>query len=345
MYTYNMGSSVNTSEPIPVLVLTDLGGDVDDVEALAYLAGAPESQVVGIATTHMIPEKRAKIARAFMTELGQPEVPVGVGSVFPLHRDEETELRDTYLSEHAINGESYEGQGLLEHRPELGPTVFPSAEEIIVSAVRRYGKKLKIAAQAPLTDLAKVMQSHPGLLEQIGGLYIQGQATVEDGVLVPDMQAYNLSEDPEAAQTVFGLQQTVPFTLVGKFAAYQLPLLRSDFDAFEATGNQAGIYLKTHALMGIQAFADRSPDIFHRVFGVEPDKVHLLRELSKPYDALVAMAMTSPEMFTPERVGHHTLIGMTAERHGVQSPVATKQKLISTILRALTTSNQLEPTE
>jgi hypothetical protein len=132
----------------------------------------------------------------------------------------------------------------------------------------------------------------------------------------------------------------VPFTLVGKYAAYQVPLERSVFDDFEATGNQAGIYLKTHAIAGIRCFAERSPEIFTHVFGVAPDQIDSLDELSKPYDALVGMAISSPELFEARYVGRHALIGMTPDAPGVRNPAQTKQKLVATILRALTSSRQ-----
>lgn len=316
------------TDKIPVFGLTDDGRDVDDVEAFAYLEGAPEAFTAAIATTHMIPDRRAMIARAYMAHLGRPDVPIGVGSVFPIGKDDEALV--PYLRAHTIQGRTYEGDGLIE--------CFPSAEEVLVNSVRRYGKRLQIAAFAPLTELAKVMQSHPGLLEDVGGIYIQGQATVEGGELAPDLAAYNLKEDPEAAHTVFGLQHHVPFTFVGKHAAYlwPMPLTRNNFNAFAATGNPAGTYLKTHAIKGIECFAERDPDIFKRVFGVDANQVGTLQELSKPYDALVAMSITSPELFAPIRVGRHALIGMDAEHPGIINPVATKAKLIGTIMRALT---------
>lgn len=313
----------------PVLVITDDGRDVDDVTALAYLVGAGVN-IAGIVTTHMIPDRRALIAREYMNHLDMPDVPIGVGSIFPMSKEDEALVR--YLREHTIryNGSTmtYEGMGLVP--------CFPSAEEVIMGAIKKYGKDLRVAAMAPMTDLAHFAQSHPDVFSQIGGIFIQGQATVENGALVPDPQAYNIKEDEEAASTIFAWQDKIPITLVGKFAAYQVPLERADFRAFAETGNPAGKHLEDHAIKGIEAFAQRAPDIFRRVFGIDPSRLSELSELSKPYDALVAMAITDPDHFAPIRLGHHAPIGMSSENPGIINPARTKQAIIQTVLRALT---------
>jgi inosine-uridine nucleoside N-ribohydrolase len=318
-------SPPSSHEKIPVFVYTDDGRDVDDIEALAWLIDAENTEVVGVATTHMIPDRRAMIARALLMHMGEPDTPIGVGSIFPVGKEDAALV--AYLREHTLQGRTYEGDGLIE--------CFPSAEEVIVGAIKKYGSALKIAALAPLTDLAKVAEAHPEAFASIGGIYIQGQATVSEGTLIPDPQAYNIKEDQEAANTIFNLQDQIPLTLVGKFAAYQVPLTRTDFDGFAATGNPAGTYLKNHAIKGIQCFAERAPEVFRRVFGVEATEVDTLSELSKPYDALVTMAIARSEYFEPIQVGHHTLIGMTPEKPGLRDNNAVKENLVNTIHAAL----------
>lgn len=76
------------SEKIPVLVCTDAGRDVDDIKAITYLAGHNAAEIAGMVTTHMIPDRRAFIARAVLDNLGCPGVPIGTGSVFPLGKED-----------------------------------------------------------------------------------------------------------------------------------------------------------------------------------------------------------------------------------------------------------------
>lgn len=312
-------------ETTPVFVYTDDGRDVDDIEAITYLAGCDNVEIVGVTTTHMIPDRRAMIVRAVLNNLGLSHVPIGVGSIFPIGKEDESLVR--YLREHTIQGRTYEGEGLIE--------CFPDGVQLINDAVDTYGSALRIAALAPLTDLAKAAQENPTGFAKIGGLFIQGQAIVKDGRLAPDYAAYNLSEDKEAAEQIFSFQDNVAMTLIGKHAAYQAPLDREDFDTLAATGNRTGSYMRTHAIKGIECFAERSPEIFSRVFRVSADRVGELQELSKPYDALVAKAIANPGGLITQYVGRHALIGMSAERHGVEDPVALKADIMDTMLKAL----------
>jgi inosine-uridine nucleoside N-ribohydrolase len=315
-------------EAAPTLVLTDIGRDVDDVEALAYLAGHPRTEIAAVATTHMIPDRRAMIARAVLTYLGSPNMPIGVGSVYPW--GQEDPRLDTYLQEHAIGGKTYEGGGLI--------ACFPNAADLINETIDAHADRLQVAALAPVTDLAHAADKEPALFGRIGRLFVQGQALVDDkGRLHPDPEAYNLAEDMEAAERIFAYQDTVPMTFVGKHAAYQLPLLRTDFDTFVDTGNPLGAYLKNHAEQGIKCFAERAPEVFGRVFGVEPAQIDTLQELSKPYDALVAVAIAEPARLQAQHIGHHTLVGVSAEQPGVEAHAAPELKshLVQTIVDSL----------
>ena len=310
---------------IPVLIYTDAGRDVDDVEAITYLVGSPNVEIVGVVTTHMIPDRRAFIARTVLDNLGKTDVPIGVGSIFPIGKDEEVLAK--YLKEHTIEGKTYEGEGLIE--------CFHDGVDLIHELIGKYGSQLKIAVQAPLTDLAKAALKDEENFCKVGGLYIQGQAIVDGLTLLTDNNAYNIKEDEEASRIIFGLQDRIELTFVGKHAAYEVPFLREDFALLASTGNPVGRYLKIHAEKGLECFAIRAPDIFKRVFGVDANKVHELKKLSNPYDALVAKAIGKPDDLSGVKVGKHTLIGMNENNTGVEDPELVKSDLMNTMLKAL----------
>ena len=50
-------------ERIPVLLDTDIGSDIDDAVALAYLLRQPACELLGITTVSGEPERRASLSR------------------------------------------------------------------------------------------------------------------------------------------------------------------------------------------------------------------------------------------------------------------------------------------
>src|ERR1044071_7808234 len=70
-----------------VLLDTDLGTDVDDAVALAYLLCHPECELLGITTVTGEAEKRASLASLLCRAAGT-EVPIYPGADRPMHGEQ-----------------------------------------------------------------------------------------------------------------------------------------------------------------------------------------------------------------------------------------------------------------
>ncbi|KPK86809.1 MAG: hypothetical protein AMJ81_00265 [Phycisphaerae bacterium SM23_33] len=68
-----------TAEKIKLLFDTDIGSDIDDAVALAYLLSQPRCQLLGVTTVTGEPEKRAEMASAMCRNVGRDDVPVHAG--------------------------------------------------------------------------------------------------------------------------------------------------------------------------------------------------------------------------------------------------------------------------
>src|SRR6184192_2825179 len=75
---------MTTTPTIPVLFDTDIGSDIDDAVALAYLLRQPRCELVGITTVTGQPERRAMLADAICRAEGRGDVPIHSGSPRPL---------------------------------------------------------------------------------------------------------------------------------------------------------------------------------------------------------------------------------------------------------------------
>ncbi len=61
---------------LPVLLDTNIGSDIDDVVALAYLLAQPRCELVGITTVSGEPHRRAALARALCRAAGRTRSPL-----------------------------------------------------------------------------------------------------------------------------------------------------------------------------------------------------------------------------------------------------------------------------
>src|SRR5919109_5334440 len=68
---------------IKVLLDTDIGSDVDDAVALAYLLSQPECELVGITTVTGEAERRAELASVLCQAAGK-DVPIYPGAEQPM---------------------------------------------------------------------------------------------------------------------------------------------------------------------------------------------------------------------------------------------------------------------
>jgi inosine-uridine nucleoside N-ribohydrolase len=66
--------------PVPVILDTDIGDDIDDSWALAMLLKSPEFDVKLITTTNGKAEYRAKLIAKMLTAAGRTDIPIGLGA-------------------------------------------------------------------------------------------------------------------------------------------------------------------------------------------------------------------------------------------------------------------------
>lgn len=249
-----------------ILVITDIGTDIDDAEALCLAASDSTLRIAALACIGENVDERIDIAKYLL--------------------------------------ESFESRG-----------VVGSGVAFIDSVLSNSKRKMDILLIAPMTDIAAAVERNPKLINKIGEVFFQGQVVVnDDAEILANAEAFNVSEDIHAANTFFKAAQSIPFTVVGKYAVYPLALSREVFDNYEASGHPAGIYLKKAAYKSIRNFAYNKSDVFRRVYSIPSDiaieeALKGLDKISNPYDAVSVISLTHPEFFNPIKVGQHRIIG------------------------------------
>ncbi len=179
--------------PLPILLDTDLGSDVDDAIALAFVLGASDAlRLTAVTTVAGNTRGRAWAAARLLGLAGRTDVEVCVGAEQALVRRDRFVWRD-------IETEGYPAG------PSAPISDEPAAERIVRAARETPG--LELVAIGPLTNFAHALALDPKLPERVRGLTVMGghirRVAIGDFECAPGID-YNLCSDPEASVMVLG---------------------------------------------------------------------------------------------------------------------------------------------
>lgn len=176
-------SLVRAASPIPVLLDTDIGTDIDDAYALAQVVKSPELELLGVTTVSGDAVARARLAAKLLTVAGRPEVPVYAGISTATQYMKQVEWASGFNSPalHESGGVDFLRQQ-INARPG----------EIVLIAV------------GELTNVAALLESEPDLGKKIKAIALMG-GSVRRGYAPgskPEPE-WNIKSNAKAAQTVF----------------------------------------------------------------------------------------------------------------------------------------------
>jgi len=207
-----------------VIVDTDIGTDVDDAYALAFLVKSPEVKIEAVTTVWADARLRAMIASRLLNLLGKSDIPVAVGEDLPMNRN-----RPAFLLGH-------EGRNVPDDEEILVSDV--PAAQVIESLVRKYPGEIKVLLIGPQTNFGTLLSEKPELADLIkefvimGGTPFYGPKEIQRfGERPVD---YNLVTDPEAARIVF--ESGTPITMVGINVTMPTLLKKGQIDCVKKRG-------------------------------------------------------------------------------------------------------------
>ena len=167
---------------------TDLGGDIDDLQALAYLLASPDVEITGITTAAEQGGRRAGYVRRALELAGRLDIPVAAG----------------------VDVSSGRFRSIPDYPPELaywGQPVPPAPgppEQALALVRRSLDAGATLVAIGPYTNLAVVEEAEPGRLAN-ADVVLMGTSFIPSRpgypLLGPEMD-YNVQLDVAAARTV-----------------------------------------------------------------------------------------------------------------------------------------------
>jgi len=216
---------------VAVHVDTDIGGDSDDLCALAMLLGSPEVEIVGITTCADRDGRRAAFVHHALALAGRTGIPVASGAFgFLGGAPHELILQDE------------------RYWPDLHPSQPGSAGAALDLLQANAAAGATVVAIGPFTNLALLETLRPGILRHANLVVMGGHTGFPAAGLpqwAPEMD-YNVQADRIAARIVFERLDPliVPLNLTVRawLRATELPSLRTGGAMAQLVARQAELY-------------------------------------------------------------------------------------------------------
>jgi purine nucleosidase len=170
--------------PIPILLDTDIGTDIDDAFALALVLRSSELDLVGVTTVSGDTQARARLTARLLIDAGRPLVPVAAGEPGKPLPIEQTRL-----------GDGVQGP----------PILTQPAVEFMKDRIEQARQPLTLVAIGPLTNVAQLITRYPATARKLKQIAMMG-GSIHFGYGTSHQPAaeYNIASDAKAAQVVFG---------------------------------------------------------------------------------------------------------------------------------------------
>jgi purine nucleosidase len=172
--------------PVPVLFDTDIGSDIDDAVALAYLLAQPRCELLGITTVTGEVGKRSALADALCQAAGREDVPIHSGAEEVLLYGPGQPLVPQYEA--------------IVRKPHRADFPASTAVDFLRRTIRGRPGEITLLSVGPLTNIALLFAIDPEIHQMLGQLVSMA------GIFFnPSRGAeWNCSVDPVATAMVYG---------------------------------------------------------------------------------------------------------------------------------------------
>jgi purine nucleosidase len=217
---------------VPVRVVCDSDGGVDDAAALWWACTSPGVEVVAVTACagNVGVDRAAANLATVLHAAGHPGVPVAVGS------DEPVGPVPPLRRASAIHGTDGLGDA------GIAAAAFTAAAEPAPSFLAGHTDGLTVVATGPLTNLARAIAVDPDWPRRVAGLVVMGGSARAGGNARPAAEA-NFAHDPMAAAVVAEAPWPSPPLLVGLDVTLRATLTEAEFALVQERRTPAAAFL------------------------------------------------------------------------------------------------------
>ena len=181
--------------PIPVILDTDIGDDMDDSWALALLLKSPELDLKLAVGDYGKSEYRARLLAKFLQRAGRSDVPVGLGLDIAPHGEggQVAWVKDYDLK-------SYPGP------------VRADGVQAIIDTIMKSPQPVTLICIGPVPNIAAALKREPRIAQHARIVGMDGSVRLGYGGTKQPCAEWNVKADPQALQAVFAAPWDITIT-------------------------------------------------------------------------------------------------------------------------------------
>jgi inosine-uridine nucleoside N-ribohydrolase len=173
-----------SNKVIPVILDTDIGGDIDDIWALALALKSPELDLRLVATDTGDTSYRARVAARMLEVAGRARVPVGIGIPFDGH----PAPQQPWVADYDLS--AYPGRVYKDGVGAIIETIMGSPEPVTLICI------------GPVPNIAAALEREPRIAQRARFVGMQGSLRRGYGGSDQVHPEYNVYADPGAFRKV-----------------------------------------------------------------------------------------------------------------------------------------------
>jgi inosine-uridine nucleoside N-ribohydrolase len=170
-----------------ILLDTDIGTDIDDAIALAYLLCHPDCELLGITTVTGEAEKRASLASVLCQAAGKT-IPIYPGADRPMQGEQRQPIAQQAAA--------------LPRWPHQINFPMNQAVDFLANTIRADPGEVMLLTIGPLTNAGLLFSTYPDVAELLAGLVMMGGNFDERGSEQERIE-WNVAGDPRAAEITY----------------------------------------------------------------------------------------------------------------------------------------------
>ncbi len=177
--------SLTCTEPMPVILDTDAGSDIDDTWAIGMLLGCPQIDLKLIVTGRDNTPRKACLVAKILEQMKRTDIPVGIG---------------VKVNDDPINQEQWLGDYKLEQYPGK---VHQDGVQAMIDMIQAAPSPVTLLLIGPQTNIREALRREPGIVKKACIVAMAGSVEIGYNGKKGREPECNVVVDAAAARAVF----------------------------------------------------------------------------------------------------------------------------------------------